>query len=104
MKDILLKWEIAWRVPSVFGCIKLSAFLHIFDLSYGLNEMRRIVRFYIDGFSNLPRWGRALWTIILIKLVIMFLVLKLFLMPDFLKKNFNDDESRKDYIMDQLAD
>jgi len=31
--------------------------------------------------------GKTLWTVIIIKLAIMFLVLKIFFFPDFLKEN-----------------
>lgn len=42
---------------------------------------RQIVRFYIDGFRSMTL-GRTLWAIILIKLFVMFAVLKLFFLPD----------------------
>ena len=41
------------------------------------NVFVRIFRFYVDGFRNMTL-GKTLWTIILIKLFIMFFVLKLF--------------------------
>ena len=41
-------------------------------------KFKDIVDFYIDGFSDLSDWSRALWIIILAKLFIMFVVLKLF--------------------------
>jgi len=47
-------------------------------------------------------WGRRVWIIILIKLFIMFLVLKIFFFPDFLKKNYKTDEQRSEYVLDQL--
>ena len=62
----------------------------------------RILRFYINGFRNMPGWGRNLWLIIIIKLFIMFAVLKLFFFPDVLKRNFDNDKQRSEYIIDQL--
>jgi hypothetical protein len=47
--------------------------------------------------------GRTLWTIILIKLFIMFAILKVFFFPDFLKSGFSDDEQRSDYVIEQLT-
>ena len=41
---------------------------------------------YVDGFRNM-KLGKTLWAIILIKLFIMFFVLKLFFFPNFLSKN-----------------
>lgn len=36
-----------------------------------------VARFYRDGFRSMT-WGRTLWLIILIKLFVMFFVLRLF--------------------------
>ena len=44
-----------------------------------------IWRFYRDGFRAMT-WGRILWAIILLKLFIMFLVLRLFFFPDYVRK------------------
>ena len=62
----------------------------------------RIIRFYINGFRNMTL-GRTLWKIILIKLVIMFGVLKLFFFPDFLAGNFETDEQRAEHVLEQLT-
>lgn len=40
-------------------------------------RIRAIFRFYADGFRNMT-WGRPLWLLIILKLVILFLVLRLF--------------------------
>ncbi|WP_418991907.1 DUF4492 domain-containing protein [Alistipes sp.] len=42
---------------------------------------KRIIRFYVDGFRSMTL-GRTLWAIILIKLFILFGVLRLFFFPD----------------------
>ena len=39
--------------------------------------MSKIWRFYVDGFKNMT-WGRELWFLILLKLVILFLILRIF--------------------------
>ena len=41
---------------------------------------------YYDGFRHM-RLGKTLWTVILIKLFIIFVVLKIFFFPNFLKQN-----------------
>ena len=64
--------------------------------------MHRIFSFYYDGFSNMTV-GKKLWIIILIKLFIMFLILKVFFFPDMLKKNFKNDNERGNYVIDQLT-
>jgi len=47
--------------------------------------------------------GKKLWIIILIKLFIMFAVLKIYFFPDILKVNFKDDKERGDYVIEQLS-
>ena len=47
-------------------------------------------------------WGRKVWIIIIIKLFIMFAVLKLFFFPDFLQKKYDNDKQRGEYVLDQL--
>ena len=46
----------------------------------------QIFHLYYDGFRRMTL-GKTLWTIILIKLAIIFLVLKLFFFPDFINTN-----------------
>ncbi len=48
-------------------------------------------------------WGRRAWLIIIVKLIIMFLILRLFFFPDFLNTNFSSDEERSDYVIEQLT-
>ena len=64
--------------------------------------LKRIFRFYYDGFRSMT-WGRPLWGIILIKLFIMFVVLRIFFFPDILKKNFETDEERSNHVIEQLT-
>ena len=68
-----------------------------------MNIIKRIIRFYYEGFLNLSKWGRAVWLVLIIKLFIMFAVLKVFFFPNFLKSNFETDEQRSEYILDQLT-
>lgn len=46
---------------------------------------------YYDGFRNMTL-GKTLWTIILIKLIIIFAVLKLFFFPNFISQHANEGE------------
>lgn len=64
--------------------------------------IKKIVSFYHNGFKNMPSWGKKLWLIILIKLVIMFAVLKIFFFPDFLNTKFDTNEQKSDYVKEQL--
>ncbi len=52
----------------------------------------RVYDLYYDGFRSM-RLGRTLWAIILIKLFIIFVVLKIFFFPNFLKQHADGDEA-----------
>jgi len=64
--------------------------------------LNQILRFYTDGFKHMSGWGRKVWLIIIIKLFIMFAVLRLFFFPDFLNKKFDDNSDKSNYVRDQI--
>ncbi|MDX2442219.1 MAG: DUF4492 domain-containing protein [Bacteroidales bacterium] len=64
--------------------------------------LKKTFNLYYDGFRSMTV-GKQLWLIILIKLFIMFAVLKLFFFPDLLKSKFSTDEERGDYVIEQLT-
>ena len=64
--------------------------------------VKKVFRFYYEGFRNMT-WGRRLWGIILIKLFIMFAILRLFFFPDLLKRDFKTDQERSDHVLEQLT-
>ncbi len=61
----------------------------------------RVYDLYSDGFRHM-RLGRTLWAIILIKLFIIFAILKVFFLPDFLKQHAQGDEAG--YVATELVD
>ena len=61
----------------------------------------RVYDLYYEGFKNMTI-GRTLWAIILVKLFIMFAILKVFFFPNFLKEHAQGDEA--DYVATELAD
>lgn len=63
----------------------------------------RIWRFYRDGFREMTT-GRWLWLLIIVKLVIIFLVFKLFFFPDILKRDYDDDASRASAVRRSMLD
>jgi hypothetical protein len=68
-----------------------------------LSTPARVIRFYYDGFRNMSLWGRKVWFIIIIKLIIIFAVLKVFFFHDFLRKNYDNDKQRSEHILNQLT-
>ena len=67
-----------------------------------ISLLKSLLLLYYDGFSNMPVWGKKVWIIILIKLFIIFAVLKLFFFPDFLHRKYDNNQQRSEYVLDQL--
>lgn len=67
-----------------------------------MSHLKSIVNFYVDGFKSMTI-GRTLWLIILIKLAIIFLVLKLFFFPDKLATEYDTDAQRADAVRHALT-
>ena len=62
----------------------------------------KIYDLYYDGFRSM-KLGRTLWTIILIKLFIIFIVLKIFFFPNFLKEHAQKGEE-SDFVATEMID
>lgn len=60
----------------------------------------RIFDLYYDGFRNM-RLGRTLWAVILIKLFIIFVILKLFFFPNFIKEHAEEGREA-DFVATQI--
>jgi hypothetical protein len=58
--------------------------------------------FYRDGFRNMTDWGKKAWIVLVIKLVIIFAIIRLFFFPDFLAKKFDNDSERSAYVRNQI--
>ena len=63
--------------------------------------LKRIGKFYIDGFRNM-RLGKTLWKLILLKLVAILFVLKTFY-PDVLQRDYDTDAARAGHVLERLA-
>jgi hypothetical protein len=60
----------------------------------------RVFDLYYDGFRHMTL-GRTLWAIILIKLFIIFAILKVFFFPDFLKQQAGKGQEAE-YVAGEL--
>lgn len=59
-------------------------------------------RFYADGFRSMTV-GRKLWALIVFKLVMLFLVLKLFFFPNLLERDYDNDADRAEAVRTALT-
>ena len=62
----------------------------------------RVFDLYYDGFRSM-RLGKTLWTIILIKLFIMFAILKVFFFPNFLKQHAAEGQEAE-FVATEMID
>lgn len=63
---------------------------------------KKIWQFYYEGFRNM-KLGRTLWLIILVKLFIMFFVLRIFFFPRFLDSS-EVGEDKGGYVSSELIE
>lgn len=64
------------------------------------NTLPHIWNFYVEGFRSMTL-GRTLWLIILVKLFIMFFILRLFFFPNFLSSQ-PTDKDKEEYVAGEL--
>ena len=62
----------------------------------------RVFDLYYDGFRNMTL-GKTLWTVILIKLFIIFAVLKMFFFPNFLKEHA-ENGTENEFVATELME
>ena len=67
-----------------------------------MSIFKRIWLFYYEGFKNMPKWGRLMWTIILIKGFIVFIIVRSLFFPNYLKTNFKTDKERSEHVINEL--
>ena len=65
------------------------------------NAIISIWKFYVEGFRNMT-WGRQLWWLILLKVVILFVLLRVFFFKPVLSGK--SDDERSEYVGAQLID
>ncbi len=68
-----------------------------------MNLLRKVYLFYYDGFRQM-RIGKKLWALILLKLFILFVIVKWLFFPNLLETKFSNDAQRGSYILNQLTD
>ena len=63
------------------------------------NIILSIWNFYVDGFRNMT-WGKSLWLLILLKIVILFFILRAFFFQPVLSGK--TEEQKIEYVGKQL--
>ncbi len=65
--------------------------------------VKRVIRFYVDGFRSMASWSRTLWIIILLKLFILFFIFKLIFFKDTLNTKYDTDRERSEHVIEQIT-
>ncbi|MEJ2500419.1 MAG: DUF4492 domain-containing protein [Campylobacterales bacterium] len=65
-------------------------------------KLSAIYRFYRDGFAAM-RLGKTLWAVVVVKLIVLFGVIKVLFFIDTLHSRFDTDEARQEYVSRQLS-
>ncbi|MEG1616971.1 MAG: DUF4492 domain-containing protein [Bacteroidales bacterium] len=63
----------------------------------------RVFYFYLNGFREMTL-GKTLWVIILVKLFILFAILKVFFFPNFLNSKGESDQEKADYVRKEIIE
>ena len=66
------------------------------------STIQRLYHFYRDGFRSMVV-GRTLWKVILIKLILIFAVIKLFFFSNTLSSAYRTDSERAGHVLDSLT-
>lgn len=64
--------------------------------------LKEIGQMYADGFRGMTV-GRTLWALVIVKLIVLFLVVKLFFFPDLLKRDYDTDTERAEAVRHHLT-
>jgi hypothetical protein len=65
---------------------------------------QELIKLYQYGFSVMSKENRTLWIIVVIKLFVMFGILKVFFFKHFLKTEFKSDEQRMEYLQNSFTE
>ena len=72
-------------------------------MAQSMSFFRRVADLYVDGFRSMTV-GRSLWAMIIIKLIIIFAILKVFFFPDILGTRYDTDEDRAAAVRQSLME
>jgi len=64
--------------------------------------IKKIFDFYTGIFKNMGKLGYKLIIIILVKVFIMFAILKVFFFKDYLSERYKSDKQKSEHVINQL--
>lgn len=75
-------------------------------MSETINQTKKFNWFKIfgEGFMNMSKQSRTLWLIVIIKLIVMFAILRPIFFRDFLKSQAKDKAGQAEYVREQMIE
>ena len=67
-----------------------------------MERLRKIWRFYYEGFRDMSSLGRTLWLVVLIKVFIMFAILRVFFFRPALS-DYSTDQEKSRVVIENLT-
>lgn len=67
-----------------------------------MKQFVSIYRFYYEGFRGM-KLGKTLWAIILIKLFVMFAILKMLFFPNYLNDRYDTKEEKGNHVLEEMT-
>ncbi|WP_320033870.1 DUF4492 domain-containing protein [Campylobacterota bacterium DY0563] len=67
-----------------------------------MNKYNKILNLYIDGFKNLTL-GKTLWKIVIIKLLIIFTILNLFIYDKSINTEYKSNDQKIEFVYKNLT-
>ncbi|HBG59085.1 MAG TPA: DUF4492 domain-containing protein, partial [Porphyromonadaceae bacterium] len=71
--------------------------------------MRPVVKFnwfkmFWDGFTNMNRLSKTLWIVAIVKLIIMYFILRPFFFPNVLDTTYDNDADKAKHVRTELLE
>lgn len=68
-----------------------------------MQTIRNVLFFYIDGFKNMSSLSRKLWLIIVVKLVVIFVIVKTLFFPNYLETTYKSEDEKINFVIKSLT-
>lgn len=61
-------------------------------------------KMFWEGFTHMSKLSRTLWIIVVVKLIIMFAILRPIFFPNFLKEQAKTESGKAEYVREQMIE
>ncbi len=61
-------------------------------------------KMFWEGFTTMSKQSRTLWIIVIVKLIVMFAILRPIFFPNFLKSQAENKDGQSEYVREQMIE